>query len=104
VENIAIGKHAQAAFHISDPETAAIAIFFVAWGLAIATSTALLTTASCILDLVLGGGVAGGAEGSGTDTLTAPSLLEYLCVEGEMQGWGGRGWGGGAQEGGYRKQ
>ncbi len=60
--------------------TAATASFLVASGLATATSTAFRTTASSILDLALGGGVEGGAEASGADKLTAPSLLEYLHV------------------------
>jgi hypothetical protein len=62
------------------PVTAATAIFLVASGLAMATSTAFFTTASSILDLALGGGVEGGADALGTDKLTAPSLLEYLHV------------------------
>ncbi len=61
------------------PVKAATAIFLVASGLAIATSTALFTTASSILDLTVeGGAVEGGAEASGTDT--SMEALEYLHV------------------------
>ena len=60
------------------PVKAATAIFLVASGLSIATSTAFFTTASSILDLTEGGAEAGGAEASGTDT--SMETLEYLHV------------------------
>lgn len=82
------------------PATAATAIFLVASGLAIATSTAFLTMTSSILALVLGGGVAGGAEASGEGTSMPDASLENLrASRTRVSAARGGGGGGAAHEG-----